>query len=180
LPEADPSRAPVPTTIRTLEEIPLGTPRFLSPEQALCAPVDERTDVYGAGMVLYELLVGRDPFFHVDGYIELLQAHVSEDPFPPSCVAAQPIEIALDEVVLRALAKRPDDRYATAAEFSAALAQAIPPSPSGALRPSARATVLPPPAPAPPLAPTLRMGLVVVVGSALVSALMALLISRAL
>jgi serine/threonine-protein kinase len=121
LPDADASRAPMPVAIQTLEEIPLGTPRFLSPEQALCLPVDERTDVYGAGMVLYELLVGRDPFFHVDGYIELLQAHVSQDPFPPSCLSPQALEGAVDDVVLGALAKRPDDRYATAAEFSAAL-----------------------------------------------------------
>jgi serine/threonine-protein kinase len=123
LPSADASRAPMPIAIQTLDEIPLGTPRFLSPEQALCLQVDERTDVYGAGMVLYELLVGRDPFFHVDGYIELLRAHVSQVPFPPSCLSPQSIAIAVDEVVLRALAKRPDDRYATAAELSAALGE---------------------------------------------------------
>jgi serine/threonine-protein kinase len=185
LPEADPCRAPMPTSIRTQEEIPLGTPRFLSPEQALCLAVDERTDVYGAGMVLYELLVGRDPFFHVDGYIELLQAHVSEEPFPPSCVASQPIEIALDDVVLRALAKRPEDRYATAADFSAALAHAVAVASRAAppvLLP-ARETVRPRPG-APPLAPllvpTLRLGILVVLCSVVVSAVMALLISRAL
>ena len=55
--------------------------------------------------------------------IELLQAYVSQDSFPPSCLSPQPIGIAVDDVVLRALAKQPDDRYATANELSAALGE---------------------------------------------------------
>lgn len=104
----------------------IGTPRFMSPEQAEGLPVDCRTDVYGAGLVLFQLLAGRDPFSHVLGWGGLLEAHISESPRPPS-VHASAVHKALDEVVMRALAKTPGERFASAAEFSAALAQVNPP-----------------------------------------------------
>ena len=107
------------------EGVPLGTPRFLSPEQVQCHEVDARTDVYGAGMVVYELLTGRDPFFHIRGYAELLEAHVSERPRPPSLVGTQPIAPVMDAIVMTALAKRPEDRHASAEAFSTALAHAL-------------------------------------------------------
>jgi serine/threonine-protein kinase len=165
---ADPLRAPEPLALRSQEGVPIGTPRFLSPEQVQCGEVDARTDVYGAGVVLYELLTGRDPFFHIHGYAELLEAHVTEMPRPPSLVATQPIAPELDAIVMRALAKRPEDRHASAEAFSAALAHA---------RPSRPARV--PPLPSGPRA---RFGLggwlaLVVVGF---SALIALLIQRIL
>ncbi len=139
---ADPTRAPEPLALRSQEGVPLGTPRFLSPEQVQCGEVDARTDVYGAGMVLYELLAGRDPFFHIRVYAELLEAHVTEMPRPPSLVAIQPIAAVLDAIVMSALAKRREDRHASAEAFSAALAHALPapsapPSPS-LLRPRFR------------------------------------------
>jgi serine/threonine-protein kinase len=124
---ADPRRAPEPLALRSQEGVPIGTPRFQSPEQVQGGEVDARTDVYGAGVVLYELLTGRDPFFHIHGYAELLEAHVTEMPRPPSVVATQPIAPALDAIVMIALAKRPDDRHASAEAFSAALAQAMSP-----------------------------------------------------
>jgi serine/threonine protein kinase len=124
LPGADPERAPAPP-VKSQEGFPLGTPRFLSPEQALCRPVDERTDVYGAALALYELIAGRDPFFDVNDIASLLEAHVSQTPRPPSAIAPQPIEPAVDDVILRALSKRPSDRYATTAELSAALGRAV-------------------------------------------------------
>jgi serine/threonine-protein kinase len=119
------AHAPPLPAVRSREGVLLGTPKFLSPEQALCRPVDARTDVYGACLAMYELVAGRAPFDHVDGYAELLQAHVSEDPRPPSALASQPIEPAVDDVILRGLAKRPDDRWASAAELSAALGRAV-------------------------------------------------------
>jgi eukaryotic-like serine/threonine-protein kinase len=127
IPGAEAAGAPAPLAIPSHEGLPIGTPRFLAPEQAMCRPVDARTDIYGVGMVLYELLVGRDPFHHVNDYVALLQAHVSEDPRPPSEAAPQPIDPALDDVVLRALAKRPDDRWASADQFSRALRSALAP-----------------------------------------------------
>jgi serine/threonine-protein kinase len=123
---ADPTRAPEPLALRSQEGVPLGTPRFLSPEQVQCGEVDARTDVYGAGMVLYELLTGRDPFFHIRGYAELLEAHVTEMPKPPSLVATQPIAPVMDAIVMIALAKRPEDRHTSAEAFAAALANGSP------------------------------------------------------
>jgi serine/threonine protein kinase len=76
-------------------------------------------------VVLYELLTGRDPFKHVAGLTPLLEAHVLEAPPVPSQVAPQPIEPALDRVVMRTLAKQPHHRYASAAELSAALTRAL-------------------------------------------------------
>lgn len=114
-----------PPTMRTSEGSILGTPRFISPEQVIGRDVDARADLYGAGVVLYALLTGRDPFHDIDGTAPLLRAAVSEAPPLPSHVAPQPIEPALEYVVMRALAKRPEDRYAGADEMSQALAHAM-------------------------------------------------------
>lgn len=122
---ADPRRAPEPLALRSQDGVPVGTPRFLSPEQVACGDVDARTDVYGAGAVLYELLTGRDPFFHIHGYLELLEAHATEMPRLPSLVATQPLSPRIDVIVMAALAKHPDDRHASAEAFATALSQAL-------------------------------------------------------
>lgn len=109
----------------TREGSMLGTPRFMSPEQARAEPLDHRTDLYATGIVLYMLLVGRDPFHHHKGMIALLDAHTDERPAPPSTVAAQSIPEALDRAVLRALSKRPEDRFESAEVFSAELSRVI-------------------------------------------------------
>jgi serine/threonine-protein kinase len=124
LPGSAEAGAPAPPALPTQEGVPVGTPKFLSPEQARCLPVDPRTDVYGAGMALYQLIAGRDPFHQAEGYVAQLQAHVYETPAPPSALAPQPIPPEIDEVVLRALAKSPEDRWASTEEFSWALARA--------------------------------------------------------
>jgi serine/threonine-protein kinase len=111
--------------LRTQDGTIMGTPRFIPPEQATGSEVGPSADLYGAGIVLYELLTGRDPFQHVTGVVSLLKAHVSEDAPVPSAIAPQFIEPVLDAVVMRALAKRPQDRYASAAELSAALRCAL-------------------------------------------------------
>ncbi len=144
LPGADPSRAPAPRALQTEEGVTVGTPRFLSPEQARCLDVDQRTDVYGAGMVLYELICGRDPFHDVRDYVGLLHAHVSRVPAPPSALAPQPVPAAVDAAVLRALAKRPEDRYPTAADFSEALLRALGEGTMGAGMPAPTDTALKP------------------------------------
>jgi eukaryotic-like serine/threonine-protein kinase len=172
LPGADVARAPKPLAVKSHEGMPIGTPRFLSPEQVLCLEVSARTDIYGAGTVLYELLTGRDPFFHVDDYLELLEAHVSEAPPTPSAVARQPIDPTLDAIVLRALAKAPELRFQSARAFAEALdaAVAIPQAPVRSGRTRA----------APRPRPSLVVSVLVVVGTALLAALIALLIGRAL
>jgi eukaryotic-like serine/threonine-protein kinase len=158
-----------PPSVRTGDGAVLGTPRFMSPEQALGRAVDERTDVYAAGVVLYELLTGRDPFHHLDGTEPLLRAHVSEEPPPPSRVAPQPIEPALDDVVMRAMAKRPEDRYGSADELSAALVHATELAASAGAWCSA-------PAPPPRGAP-LPVACMLVLASAAVSALAGFLLA---
>lgn len=105
----------------------LGTPRFVAPEQALGKPVDHRADLYATGLVLYVLLAGRGPFAHHALTHDLLRAHVLEVPEPPSRWLDAPLPARLDEVVLTALAKDPNDRYADAAAFADALADAVSP-----------------------------------------------------
>ena len=99
----------------------IGTAQYLSPEQARGAPVDQRSDVYSVGIVLYEMLTGTVPFTG-DTPLEIAMKHLSEIPVPPSEVRSDVPE-DLDLVVLRALAKDPEDRYQTAEEMDADLAR---------------------------------------------------------
>jgi eukaryotic-like serine/threonine-protein kinase len=116
--------APAPLALATREGLAIGTPRFLAPEQAMGKAVDARADLYAAGIVLYMLLAGRDPFFELRSFLDLLRAHVTEPPRPPSLLAPQPVSPALDAVVLKAITKSPDQRFSSAAEFSEALSAA--------------------------------------------------------
>ncbi|WP_437279639.1 serine/threonine-protein kinase [Sorangium sp. So ce375] len=95
----------------------VGTPRTASPEQARCQPVDARADVYAVGLLMYTLVVGHGPFAHVEDALGVLRAHVLEAPAPPSRVAGQRIPPALDRAVLKALAKRPEERFQSAEAF---------------------------------------------------------------
>ena len=93
----------------------MGTAQYLSPEQARGAPVTAASDLYSAGVVLYEMLTGKVPFTG-DSAIEIAMKHVNELPKPPSKLRPE-IPPELDQVVLRSLAKDPADRYQTADEF---------------------------------------------------------------
>ncbi len=97
----------------------IGTAQYLSPEQARGDTVDARSDVYSLGCVLYEILTGEPPFVG-DSPVAVAYQHVREDPEPPSQRHAE-ISPELDAVVLKALAKNPDNRYQTAAEMRADL-----------------------------------------------------------
>jgi serine/threonine-protein kinase len=97
----------------------IGTAQYLSPEQARGETVDARSDVYSLGCVLYEILTGEPPFTG-DSPVAVAYQHVREDPVPPSKRHAG-ISPDLDAVVLKALAKNPDNRYQTAAEMRADL-----------------------------------------------------------
>ena len=97
----------------------IGTAQYLSPEQARGDTVDARSDVYSLGCVLYEILTGEPPFIG-DSPVAVAYQHVREDPIPPS-QRHEGISPELDAVVLKALAKNPDNRYQTAAEMRADL-----------------------------------------------------------
>ena len=93
----------------------IGTAQYLSPEQARGEKVDARSDVYSLGCVLYEMLTGEPPFVG-DSPVAVAYQHVREDPVPPS-QRHEGISPELDAVVLKALAKNPENRYQTAAEM---------------------------------------------------------------
>src|SRR6187401_484581 len=93
----------------------IGTAQYLSPEQARGAPVDESSDLYSTGIVLYELLTGTVPFTG-ETPVEIAMKHLSQTPDAPS-TRRPDIPHDLDLVVLRALAKEPTERYRTAAEL---------------------------------------------------------------
>ncbi|HMA95535.1 MAG TPA: serine/threonine-protein kinase, partial [Polyangiaceae bacterium] len=113
--------APRPVEIPTADGVVVGTPRYVSPEGALGQKVDQRADLYGVGILLYLMLTGRGPFDHIDRDTGVLKAHILEEPRPPSDVARNPIPPELDAIVLKALAKNPDDRFCSAQEFLDAL-----------------------------------------------------------
>ncbi|HEY8408184.1 MAG TPA: Stk1 family PASTA domain-containing Ser/Thr kinase [Gaiellaceae bacterium] len=93
----------------------VGTAQYLSPEQARGSNVDQRSDVYSLGIVLYELLTGTVPF-NGDTPVEIAMKHLSALPEPPSARRSE-IPRDLDLIVLRALAKDPEDRYQSAEEM---------------------------------------------------------------
>src|SRR5437763_5936214 len=97
----------------------VGTAQYLSPEQARGGEVDQRSDLYSLGVVLYELVTGKTPF-EGDTPVEIAMKHLSTPPQPPSKLRPD-IPRELDLVVLRALAKNPDDRYQSADEMEADL-----------------------------------------------------------
>jgi eukaryotic-like serine/threonine-protein kinase len=98
-----------------------GTPRYMSPEQARGQPTGPATDVYSAGVVLYEMLAGEPPFAH-GSPVELGLRHVQEQPPPLSST----VPAALRDVVERALAKEPGERYRDGAAMAAALRAVAP------------------------------------------------------
>ncbi len=98
----------------------LGTAYYMSPEQVLAKPVDARSDIYSLGATLYEMLTAQVPF-HSDSEFEILNDHVHTAPPPPSRVDAR-IPQHVENAVLKALAKDPEQRFQSAEQFSAALA----------------------------------------------------------
>jgi serine/threonine protein kinase len=132
----------------------LGTPRYASPEQAAGRPVDGRTDGYALGCVLYECLTGRPPFSGGSGEAVLL-AHL--EAAPPRVTTLRPdLPPAIDQVVARALAKVPEDRFPSCRALVAAARQALAPivrsRTSPTPTPSAPEPHHPSPAPGPPAA----------------------------
>jgi HEAT repeat protein/tRNA A-37 threonylcarbamoyl transferase component Bud32 len=108
------------STAITLSGVVLGTPHYLSPEQAAAEKeVDGRTDVYSLGVVLFEMLAGQPPYDAKNAQALVMQ-HVSA-PIPSLAARRSEVNAAFDAVVARALAKEPHDRFTTAGEFMTAL-----------------------------------------------------------
>jgi eukaryotic-like serine/threonine-protein kinase len=93
----------------------MGTATYFSPEQAQGSKADERSDVYSVGIVLYEMLAGAPPF-RGDNPMAVAYQHVSQDAAAPSSINAD-VPASLDGIVLKAMAKNPEERYQTAEEM---------------------------------------------------------------
>lgn len=104
----------------------LGTPRYAAPEQFLGQPIDARTDLFAAGVILFEMLTGKPPFAG-DTLAALVHAVVHE---APPVLTGSAAVVAADRMLYRALARRPEDRYATAEAFAADL-RTVPAAPGG-------------------------------------------------
>ena len=134
----------------------LGTPFYMAPEQYEGQEIDERTDIYSAGVIAYEVLCGRRPY---DGQGGNLMRQILQEPPPPASTYESRLPVTIDMVLGRALAKKPDQRYRGAREFLDALKNAFPGTDQprsglagnvGALRKALSAAMPPAPAPAKP------------------------------
>ena len=103
-----------PTTTQSSAGLLAGTPAYMAPEQVRSEPVDARTDIFAAGILLYELVTGERPFRGAT-FVDVLQAVMTEHPPALSGSAAL---VAIDRVVQRALAKDPGDRFPSASEMA--------------------------------------------------------------
>lgn len=101
----------------------VGTPTYMSPEQGMGDPLDGRSDIYAMGVILYEMLTGRQPFI-ADTAMACMLKHINEPP-PPLRNFRSDITRAVEAVVMRALAKDRNARYSTALEMADALDEAI-------------------------------------------------------
>lgn len=104
------------STTMTQTGMVMGTPQYLSPEQALGKAVDHRSDLYATGCLLYELLALRPPFTG-ETPLSVVYQHVQDLPVPPSTTSQGACPPELDGLVMRSLAKEPDDRFQTAEEM---------------------------------------------------------------
>jgi serine/threonine-protein kinase len=136
--------------------IVFGTPHYMSPEQASGEKVDHRADIYSLGVIMYEMFTGRVPF-EGDTYMGVLTQHMYVQPTPPSKVVDASRQLgALETVILRALEKRPADRFQSMEELEQAVlrlihtrdgvAEIAPAEQARASRPVAMADELEPPA----------------------------------
>ncbi|MBN2192024.1 MAG: serine/threonine protein kinase [Polyangiaceae bacterium] len=129
--------------ILTQEGMVFGTPEFMSPEQAQGKTLDPRSDIYSLAVILYEVLTGKLPF-HANTPMEYIQKHVLEPPISINVrVEGMTFPGGLWEVIAKALAKKPDDRFQSADEFAHALEPFGSPASRMGLGPSPAAASVP-------------------------------------
>ncbi len=121
-------------SIVTQTGVVMGTPDFMAPEQAMGRHVDHRADIYSLGASAYALLTGRPPFEGANEY-DVIYKQLNDDPTPPSEVApaGADVPVWLDAVILKALRKDPEERYASMREFAEALQEPADPDMVGNL-----------------------------------------------
>ncbi|HEX6708343.1 MAG TPA: serine/threonine-protein kinase [Albitalea sp.] len=141
--------ARIETNALTLVTSIIGTPGYIAPEQYIGLPLDHRIDVFAAGVLLYRMLTGNSPFAGTPEAV--MYKTVNESPEPPSVVTSGRRSAHFDGLVAKALAKKPEDRYVSAAAFRQALLHAVAESPASAEAPTPL-----PPAPAPLSVPAPR------------------------
>ena len=106
-------------TLRTRTGAAVGTPPYMAPEQILGEPLDGRTDLYAAGVMMFELVTGTRPFDGATDF-QIMQAHLGATPVSPRSLRAD-LPDGLDAVILQALAKRPADRFTSARAMAHAI-----------------------------------------------------------
>lgn len=130
----------------------MGTPAYMSPEQFMGQPVDGRSDIFSCGVILYQFLTGEKPFTGNSTTIMFKVLH--EEPLAPSLLNVA-LPAAFDQVVKKAMAKNPDDRYQTAQEFAQAIHATLsaPSAQAAAADPDHTELSMPPAAPVKPVVP---------------------------
>lgn len=109
----------------------MGTPTYMSPEQGQSAAVDGRSDLYSLGIILYEMLTGRVPYY-AETPVAVMLKHINQ-PLPSARELTPNVTEAIERVLAKSLAKNPDERYQTAEDFVRAVQQAIPINPGKAV-----------------------------------------------
>ena len=127
----------------TKANVVMGSARYMSPEQVSGKDVDARSDLYSAACVIYEMIAGRSPF-DAESNVDLAAKHLSDAPEPPSKFTPLEVPVGLDAVILKGLAKNPDERYQSAAEFAQALVSVVRPGEETVVQDAAMTTAFVP------------------------------------